>query len=187
MRVISVSKQVGSVDDSPGKAGLMLGRVEQNPSPQRGRGWPASAGRVRGRGESRFDLGPNTIRILQHIAVPEADHAEALAFEIRRAPCIALGRVLSAIDFDDEALLGAQKINDVSVDFDLATELEAAVLPRTKEAPQFSLSIRGVEAQRSRSCCRMVLSCHAPSARSIGPTLSRAGERVSSESRRIHA
>ena len=59
----------------------------------------------------------HAVAIAQHVVIPEAEHA--IAF--RREPSVAFGitrvlGVLPAIDFDDEALVMADKINRKTAD-----------------------------------------------------------------------
>lgn len=159
------------------------------PSPHRGRGWPASAGRVRGRGfKLRLDRRPNTVEILEDVVVPETDRSESLAFEVGRPASILLRRVLAAVDFDDELPVRAQKIHDVAVDLNLPAELEATELTTSKDTPELPFCVGRVLAQGSRPAGQEMVPCHyAPSPRSCGPTLSRVGERVSTEHAQIHA
>ena len=123
------------------------------PSPHRGRGWPASAGRVRGRG---FE------RLLDHRQTPSRFCRTSLFQKrIRRKPWlsrqarsarVALGRVLAAVDFDDQPSLGHSEVDDVAVDLDLLAEFEAVELSAAKDAPELSFGIGRVLAQRCATC-----------------------------------
>lgn len=136
------------------------------PSPLRGRGWPASAGRVRGRRESLLNLRPDPVQIFENVVVPEADDSETLAFEKGRSLGIPFRRMLASVNFDDEAERGTQEIYDVAVDLNLAPELDADVLTGAKNAPQLSLGVSRVPAQRLRPAGQMMPPCHyAPSPR----------------------
>ena len=166
----------------------MRGEASLNPSRHRGRGWPASAGRVRGRRQSRLDRRPNSLEVLQHIVVPKTNDAEILALEVSSPACVALGRMLSAIYLNDQTFLRAKEIDDVAVDFDLLAELEAVELSPAEDAPELAFCIRRVLAQRSRPARQKVVLCRvSPSPGSFGPTLCRDGERVLAGPRRIHA
>ena len=64
-----------------------------------------------------------------------------------REPSIAyrvalVGRMLAAIDFDDQSLLSADKINDVRPDRLLADEFVAAQASRAQLAPETKFSFR---------------------------------------------
>ncbi len=175
---------------------LIIGACPKNPSPHGGRGWRASARRVRGRNQGRRDRRPDAIEIFQNIVIPEAKDLEALAFEKCRSTSVALNRVLATVDFDDQAPLRAKKIGDVTADLNLTTEFEAVELPVAEDAPQPLFSVRGLPAQRSRPACQVVVPCHfapspqpspaegrgshaTPSPSPSGATLSRKGERGS--------
>lgn len=138
----------------------MGGLIALIPSPHRGRGWLALASRVRGRVQSLRDHRPDAIKILQDVLVPEANDAEALAFEVSSSSSISLGRVLSSINFDDQALRRTKEVDDIAVDFDLLSKLESVVLTRAQDAPEFSFRIGGVPAQLSRPACQEMLPCH---------------------------
>jgi hypothetical protein len=144
---------------------------------------------VRGRGFKRLlNHGPDALEILQNVVVLEADEAEALAFEICSPASVAFGGVLAAVDLDDQAPFRTQEIDDVAVDLHLLPEFDAIQLTAAQDAPEFPLGIRGVLAERSRSACQEMVPCHfAPSPRRCAPTLSREGERVTSERSQIHA
>ncbi len=66
----------------------------------------------------------------QHLIVPKAEGAIAA----RPKPCVAslvlfnIPAVLSAVDFDDELAIGAQKIDDERTDWGLAAEFVPAML-----------------------------------------------------------
>ena len=163
---------------SPAEGRGCAGR--ENPSPLCGRGWPASAGRVRGRGAERLlDRRPHAVQVVQHVVVPEANYAKALALQVGGSRGITLGRVLAAVNFDDQAPLGAEEVDDVAVDLDLLAEFEAMELATAEDAPELSFGVSRVLAQRPRPAGHEMVPCHvAPSPRPCGPTLSRGGERV---------
>jgi len=139
---------------------LIIGAGPKLPSPLRGRGWRASARRVRGRGQGRLDRRPDTIEILQHIVVPEAKDTKALTLQKFSSTRVALGRVLPAVDLDDQALLGAEEVRDVAIDLDLPTELEAVHLAVAENVPEFALGVGGVATQPPRSGRQKMLPCH---------------------------
>jgi hypothetical protein len=143
---------------------------------------------VRGGSKRLLDGRPNSFQIFEDVVVPKADHAEALAFEVRRSLSISFGGVLSTIDLDNQAEFWAEEIDDIAVDFDLAAKFEAIVLTGAKHTPQRPFGVGRVPTQLSRSAGQMMLSCHGvPSPRRFAPTLSRGGERVFAELRPIYA
>lgn len=143
---------------------VIIGAGPQTPSPHRGRGWRASARRVRGRGQGLLDRRPDAIQILQHIIVPETKDSKTLTFQERCSACVSLRRVLPAVDLDDQAHFGAEEVGDVAVDLNLLAELESIQLAVAEDAPELSFGIGGVAAQPSRSGRQKMVPCHiAPS------------------------
>lgn len=65
------------------------------------------------------------VEVVHHFAVPEADHPEALRFDVTRAPRISIERfgVLAAVDFDHELVPEGQEIGNVGADRRLPTKL----------------------------------------------------------------
>src|SRR5205823_12225055 len=113
---------------------------------------------------------------------------ETLALQKGGPARVAFGRVLAAVDFNDQAPLCAEEIDDVAVDLDLLSEFKAVELPTAQDAPELPFGIGRILAQRSRSAGQEMVPCHvAPSPRRCAPTLSRYGERVISEPPQIHA
>jgi hypothetical protein len=65
----------------------------------------------------------DAVRIVIHLAVPDADDRPAFPFEVFRAIRIVLiVDVLAAVDFDDQPRLPAGKIGDIRRDRELACE-----------------------------------------------------------------
>lgn len=159
------------------------------PSPHSGRGWPASAGRVRGRRLKRREYrGPYSFEILKDVMVPETNDAKALPLEGPRPPCVALGRMLPSVEFDDQTLCRAKKIGHITIDFDLTTKFTAGCLAAAQHVPQNAFCIGRIPPQLSRPAGQEMPPCHySPSPRRSAPTLSREGERVVSELHQIHA
>jgi hypothetical protein len=121
---------------------------------------------VRGRLQRGFDRGPNAIEILQHVVIPETKHVETLTLQVRGSGRVALNRMLAAINFDNQASLGTQKVNDISIDLHLATESKTRELAITKDAPQIALGVGRILAKRSCFAGQMMWSCqNAPSPR----------------------
>ena len=73
--------------------------------------------------------GQHALHILEHLGIPEPQHAIAGLFEKRGPPFIGLGRVLSAVDLDNELLLETEEIDDVRTDRLLPLEFVAMELP----------------------------------------------------------
>jgi hypothetical protein len=96
------------------------------PSPRlRGEGW--GEGPFFEFGKKRLQ---NPIRVLNDIVVPDADHAIPESAQPAVAlPVLETLRVLTAVDFDNQAALAANEVNIVSIDRLLAGEFEAAELP----------------------------------------------------------
>jgi hypothetical protein len=66
------------------------------------------------------------VRIIQHLIIPEPQHAKPLIFKPSLTDLVGFaGRVLAAIDFNDELLCKADEIDDVSPDWLLAFEFES--------------------------------------------------------------
>jgi hypothetical protein len=105
-----------------------------------------------------MDHRPDSIEILQNIVIPKADQAEALALKMGCPIRVAVRGVLAAVDLDDEAPLGAEKIDDVAVDLELAAEFEGAELPIAKDAPELALSVGGVPTKLACPACKMMSS-----------------------------
>jgi hypothetical protein len=90
-----------------------------------------------------LDYPDNALDISQDIVVPKAQHpvsggdhrliADPISF--------ALG-VLSAVDFDNETTVLAQKVGHISVDRDLSPELSSANLPFAQFRPQQAFRVR---------------------------------------------
>jgi len=98
--------------------------------------------RGEGRGEGLLlQLGheelKHSIDVLGDFIVPDADHAIAKGAEITIAPLIRIAlRVLTAIEFDNEAPFATNEIHIIGTNRLLAGELEPAELPIAKLAPK---------------------------------------------------
>jgi len=83
---------------------------------------------VRGRFRRRCgeDSFPNAFDISKYFIIPKAQHAVTMVGQPSITDRVArVCRVLTAVDFDDESLLAADKVNDVGTDRFLADEFEA--------------------------------------------------------------
>jgi hypothetical protein len=105
---------------------------------------PSLSPRLRGEGrrEGRFfEFGQerlqNSVKIVDDFVVPDAEHAIAEGAEGTVA-LLVLGtfRVLTAIEFDNQATFTANEVAAVSINGLLADEFEAAELPTANASPQ---------------------------------------------------
>src|SRR5258708_1133421 len=84
-------------------------------------------------------------RLLQHIIIPVARSSKTFCDQDRVSRRVALGRcVLTTIDFDDEALLEANEIENKALKGDLATKLEERKASVAQQAPHRSLGVGGL-------------------------------------------
>src|ERR1700757_4444774 len=79
-----------------------------------------------------------TLGIVQHLVVPEPQHAVPLGFEEPRAACFRLGRgiMLTAIDLDDQSCCVADEVGNEPADRHLSAKPTAFGLPRPKHLPE---------------------------------------------------
>jgi hypothetical protein len=81
-----------------------------------------------------------------HFVVPEAkdpifhSHKEFVTDSI--TPRMDIEIVLSAVNLDDEVMLGANEVHDVGAEWRLPSEMEAAILPGAKVNPELHLLSR---------------------------------------------
>src|SRR5215470_12287138 len=96
-------------------------------------------------GDGRAD----TLGIVQHLVVPEPQHAVPLGFEEPRPACFRRGRgiMLSAIDLDDQSCCVADEIGDEPADRHLSTKARAFGLPRPLYLPEPPFGFGYVTAQ----------------------------------------
>src|SRR5262249_1774028 len=92
-----------------------------------------------------------SVRVLQGIVVPNADHPKPLRLEPGRALLIPAHRtgVLTAVDLDDQSSLQAQEVHDIRSDRSLSAKLHAE-LAKSKPRPQTALSVRQFLSQLAR-------------------------------------
>ena len=92
------------------------------------------------------DIAKDSIRIAHHVVVPVSQHS--IAFACKSCGSISvialLLQMLTPVEFDDQALLRANEVNDIAEDGDLAAEAMSCKFPTTQQLPE---SILG----RSRS------------------------------------
>ncbi len=82
-------------------------------------------------------------RMLQHVAIPEADHPPAASFQIHGAAAIRFvsRNVLPSVELDDEATLHACKIREVRADRMLSSESVSSQTPVANMKPQSKLRV----------------------------------------------
>ena len=90
--------------------------------------------------------GPNTIGILQHIVVPEAQDAVSFGFDYSRSGAVRFRAMLPAIDFDDEPGAMANEVGDKMPDRRLPAKM-MLVEAFAQYAPQRALGVGHVAAQ----------------------------------------
>ena len=77
--------------------------------------------------------GENAFQIPVNLIVPEAQHVEALSYEMPISPtiafCMSIKIVLAAIHFDDQPVLQAYEIHDEIVTWCLTAEMITALSP----------------------------------------------------------
>lgn len=142
------------------------------PSPQRGRGWRASARRVRG--QERRDGFQHAVHIGEHLVVPEANDLETFRFEEGSARGVRFCAVLPAIDLHDQSRLEAEKVRDEAADGHLPAELRVVQLPVPQSRPQQHLRISRVSTQTAYLLSRNVRHS-SPSPGRFATSLSRKG------------
>jgi hypothetical protein len=77
------------------------------------------------------------VRIVQHLIIPEPQHAKPLIFKPLVAAVIGfVVRVLAAIHFDDQPLRQTDKIDDVAPDRNLPFELVSGKAMGAQQVPQ---------------------------------------------------
>src|SRR5207245_1121732 len=111
------------------------------------------AGRV-GRGsqafqQSRPDALDYSLRLLENIGIPEAQHPEAVSNQSRCAPLVAfdLFGVLAAVDLNHEPSLQAGEIDEVRTDWKLTAEAVALDLLIAQADPEPDFSIGHLTSQ----------------------------------------
>ena len=86
------------------------------------------------------------LRMLQRVAIPEADHAPASSFQMGGSAAIRFvsRNVLPSVKFDDETTLHAREIREVRADRMLTSESvpRQASIPNLKPPAKFGVSHR---------------------------------------------
>lgn len=128
-------------------------------SPPAGRGRIASAIRVRGCLLKGSGYGfKHTHGVAKHIVVPESQNPIAPRHKPRIARRIArTSGMLSAIDFNDQTTLAADKVNGVRADRLLANEFPAVDDTRPQPLPKRQFGVRRIAAQSSRARGRFLV------------------------------
>ena len=148
--MVSQSPSPGSLCSPPSPAGGEGFDIE--PSPLEGEGGaPPVAQQRGGEGEgaiSRFGLDliqkrfENAFEIGEDIIVPESDHAVAATFQVGGPRRVSLGRMLSSVDFDDEATLMADEVGDIGANRHLSAEFQTIELASADRAPELLFGLR---------------------------------------------
>jgi len=98
---------------------------------------------VRGSADGGQDHFQDTAEILDHVIIPETQHAPAMLLKPSRAVGLILGdrAVLTAVEFDDQRSFLADEIDDVPSDRYLASELKSGQLSVPDLRPQQTLDV----------------------------------------------
>ena len=141
----------------------------------------AQVGRVRGSLTQRDqDHLQHTIRIGQHIRIPEADDAISLLFEKPCTPGVnRIVRMLTAVDLDHKHSLRAEKVRNVRPNRNLAPELEAAKRPVAQARPEarFRSCLHDAQMARAGNILALHVTPPSPFPPSAGPFPLPDGER----------
>src|SRR5690606_13488359 len=138
------------------RPGSRAGDTPTQPSPERGR----ASGLVAGEGDLFGDADKDAVGILQHIVVPEADHAIAMRLDLAGADIV--GRtvgMLAAIDLDRQLQSAAGEVGDGVSDLVLTSELNTH-LACAQVRPKAPFGVGHLPPQPLRNR-RQALSCHA--------------------------
>src|SRR5437879_5491812 len=109
--------------------------------------------RVLGVDSARLGDAPqHAIDIVDDVIVPESYDTPPVALEPSGATIVALdlGRMLSAVDFDDEGMVPADEVGDKRTDRHLPAEFEPEQTTIPQSEPDASLSIGLIETQVPR-------------------------------------
>ena len=89
--------------------------------------------------------------VAEYFRIPEAQYGEAASLQVAIAPFVArIGRMLPAVDFDDEFAFEADEIHHVVAERMLAPEPGAVELAQAQMTPEPAFGIGGVAAQPAR-------------------------------------
>jgi hypothetical protein len=100
--------------------------------------------------ERRSDRRQHALRVSENLVVPEAENPKALGFQPSRPPSVScdISRVLTAIDFDDEAAFHTDEIGNIRTERHLPPE-SLPKLASPQPAPQPRLSVSEVASELS--------------------------------------
>ncbi len=89
-------------------------------------------------------------QVVHYLIIPEPKHAIPILFQMFRSGFIVVHLLIVdiAVDFDDEALLGADKVNDVAFEGNLAAKTKTIELFATEGVPELFLC-------RSHTCSKL--------------------------------
>ncbi len=90
--------------------------------------------------------------IFQHLIIPKPQNGKALRFQKCFTRCLIPGLfiVLATIEFDDQCLFQANKVNDIRTDGMLTTKLKCGKPFGPQMMPQAFFRVRHIPAQRFR-------------------------------------
>jgi hypothetical protein len=107
------------------------------------------------------NYGEDAFQILIDVVIPETQYSEPIRREcliaIRITPGMSVEVMLPAVDFDDETVLEADKVNDITIARRLPSKMKTTVSPFTQMDPQFHFLRGHLLAQTTRD-----LVCHDP-------------------------
>jgi hypothetical protein len=85
----------------------------------------------------------HSIELLQDVVVPEKKNGKSSAVEKLGSSDILVGRLgmLTAVEFDDQAMLHATEVGDERRDWVLTSKLRASALPSTQPLPEQTLGV----------------------------------------------
>ncbi len=92
----------------------------------------------------------HTMRVLEHLIVPEAQNLVTECFDRVSAWCVEFRRVLAAIQFDDQSCRAAGKVGDVGANRELTDEFRPFETPPAQVVPQPVFGIGAPAAQLAR-------------------------------------
>jgi hypothetical protein len=105
---------------------------------------------VAGHEQLLTDCLQDTLGVLKHIVVPEADHAIAERFHGLGARGVRFRRVLASIQFDDQVLVSAGEVSDVRADRELADEFGTFETAAAQIVPKAILGVGRLVPQLAR-------------------------------------
>jgi hypothetical protein len=100
----------------------------------------------------------DAFRIAKNVVVPEAQHFESLALQVRIPnpinPTARVQVVLSAINLNDKTRRKARKIDNQMIDWNLSPKMEPVSLQVSQMSPEFLFGVSLVVAQLTSALVR---------------------------------